>query len=227
MTQQEGPALAQGSVEAFAALAAHQLGEAIALVRGAVSVLGGERARLGPAGDEALRALGAGSERAQRFVDDLLDLVRASGETVDGSRTRLEGALDAAVADLERPLAQVRLERDELPWAPLERLDAERLFVHLLRAAMAAGARHIAIRVGAPEDGELRLDIVDDGAAPADGASPFEPFAPPRGRGALVGAGVSLRVCRALVERAGGSIELGVRDDGRVAVVIRLPAQDG
>jgi signal transduction histidine kinase len=212
-------------VEAFAALGAHQLGEAVALVRGAATVLDGQQRRLGPAGEDALRALRAGADRAQRFVDDLLDLTRASAETVEGSRTRLDGALDAALAELERPLALagVRVDRGALPEAPLERLDAERLFVHLLRSAVAAGASSVGI---AAEDapGGARIEVVDDGAPPHDGSAPFEPFARPRGSGLLVGAGVSLVVCRALVERAGGSIELDVRDDGATAVTIQLPA---
>jgi signal transduction histidine kinase len=218
--------VAERAIETFAALAAHQLGEAVALVRGAASVIDAHRDRLGPGGEDALRAMGAGTERAQRFVDDLLDLVRASHALeIPPSGTRLDGALDAAAAELERPLGQagVVLHREPLPSAAVERIDAERLFVHLLRSAVAAGASRIDVTGGPESNGHVRVALTDDGAPPREGPSPFEPFARPRGRGPLVGAGVSLVVCRALTVRVGGTIALDAREDETV-VTVRLPA---
>jgi signal transduction histidine kinase len=71
--------------------------------------------------------------------------------------------------------------------------------------------------------GAVTVRMLDDGTPPPPGAQHFEPFAPPRGRGPLVGAGVSLPVCRRLVERRGGTIAMDVRDDGATVVTVELP----
>jgi signal transduction histidine kinase len=223
----EDPALpALGPLEAYAALAAHQLGEAVALVRGASSLLDAQRGRLGPGGEDALRAMAAGADRAQRFVDDLLDLVRAAGELSAEPPASLEAALDAAVAELELPLRRVSLRREPLPDAALGAHDAQRVFVHLLRAALAAGAQRIQIGPADEAGDGVVVEVLDDGAPPAPGTDPFAPFGRPRGRGPYVGAGVGLVVCRVLAERHGGHVELDTAD-GNVLVTLHLPPAAG
>jgi signal transduction histidine kinase len=213
----------QEGFEAFAALAAHQLGEAVALMRGAARVLQGERARLGPAGDDALHALSAGGERAQRYLDDLLDVARGGSPVQVSGSAELDAALDAAAAELEPFIARAgaRLQREPLPRAPLAPHDAERLFTHLLRSALAAGARRMLL-AGSATTGGVTVEMLDDGEPGAAGADPFAPFARPRGRGPLIGAGVSLPVCGRIVARHGGAITMVTRDDGATLVTIRL-----
>jgi signal transduction histidine kinase len=215
----------QGGLEGFAALAAHQLGEAVALIRGATSVLDGQRDRLGPGAEDALRAMGAGTERAQRFVDDMLDLVRAAQEPTEVPGADLAAGLAAAQRELETPLhrAGTRVTQRGLDGvgSALGRGDTERLFVHILRGALAAGAHRVHAAAELEGDG-LLLEIADDGEAPRASADPLEPFGRPRGRGPMVGAGVSMVVCRLLVERRGGTILLLPGDDA-VVVSLRLP----
>lgn len=225
MTSDDAGSPPEGSVEDFAALAAHQLGEAIALVRGAAAVLQCQPRGLGPGGEEALRALGAGADRAQRFVDDLLDLVRASAEPEDAEGAELDAALDVAAAALGPEIARerVELQRDPLPRVALDRHEAERLLLHLLRSAMAAGARRV--RVAASTEARVvTLRVLDDGASPDPSVPVLAPFARARGRGPLVGAGVSLPICRRIAERRGGGIALEVRDDATTLVTVTLPA---
>jgi signal transduction histidine kinase len=213
---------ARGGVEAWAGLAAHQLGGALALVRGAARVLEGSRERLAPDGQDALAALAAGAERAQRFVDDLVDLVRSGDEPQgDTPSTELDRALDAAADELADALrdAGTTLRRAPLPAAALERTEAERLFVHLLRTAAAAGAREIRI-AGSSEGGATHVEVLDDGPIPGS-ASPAG--SDPRGRGPLVGAGVSLLVSRNIVERRGGTLAVEQGEGGATAVRLTLP----
>jgi len=108
---------------------------------------------------------------------------------------------------------------------PVVRADRElvaRLLVHLLRVALAAGARSVEVQ-GTDEGGTVRVELRDDGT-PASG-DPFAPFARARGRGPLVGAGVGLTVCRRLVEAHGGTIALAQDDDGTTLVTFTLPAE--
>jgi signal transduction histidine kinase len=229
MTPEE-PALAvQDGLEAFAALAAHQLGEAIALMRGGAAVLESQQGSLGPGGQDALRALAAGGDRAQRYVDDLLDVVRASGEPLEPVASDLDRAFDAALADLEPHLHRVPVDvqRETLPHAAIEAGDARRLFTHLVRSALAAGATRLGLtgRIeGDGAGGEAIVELFDNGTPAREGTHPFEPFARPRGRGPLVGAGVSLPICRRLVTRVGGRVGMEVRSDGATIITVELPA---
>jgi signal transduction histidine kinase len=216
----------QDGLEQFAALAAHQLGEAIALMRGAAGVLEHQAGvDLGPGAQDALRALNAGGDRAQRYVDDLLDVVRATGAPEDPGTAVLDAAFDGATADLREFLDRVpvHLQREPLPTVALAPRDAQRLFTHLLRAALAAGATRLGV-TGRVEGADAIVDLFDNGTPLPDGARPFEPFARPRGRGPLVGAGVSLPLARRLAERAGGRIDMQVREDGATIVTFELPA---
>jgi signal transduction histidine kinase len=215
----------QDGLEHFAALAAHQLGEAIALMRGAAVVLEQQAgADLGPGAQDALRALNAGGDRAQRYVDDLLDVVRATGEPEEPGVSDLDAAFDGAAADLKVHLDRVpvQVQREPLPTAALAPRDAQRLFAHLLRSALSAGASRLGI-TGRLEAGEAIIDLYDNGTPAREGTHPFEPFARPRGRGPLVGAGISLPVARRLAERAGGRIAMEVRPDGATIVTVELP----
>jgi signal transduction histidine kinase len=225
MTPDDPAPEAQDGLEAFAALAAHQLGEAIALMRGAASVLEAQGGSLGPGGQDALRAMNAGGDRAQRYVDDLLDVVRAAGEgTPDPVAADLDPALDAALAELEPFLARapVHVQREPLPRGAIDAHDARRVFAHLVRSALAAGATRLGA-TGRVEGGRAVVELFDNGTPAHEGTQPFAPFARPRGRGPLVGAGVSLPVCRRLVERAGGEIGMVVRSDGATIITVELP----
>jgi signal transduction histidine kinase len=214
---------AEADLDAYAAQAAHQLGEAVALLRGYLVVLE-QRGERDPELGDALRGLSAGTERAQRFVDDLLDLAAAGRTEPAAELMALDEGLDAARrrlgAELEEAAAEVRV--GDLPVVRADRELVARLFVHLLRVALAAGARNVEVE-GLEEDGNVRVELRDDGT-PASG-DPFAPFARARGRGPLVGAGVGLTVSRRLVELHGGTIALGQEPDGTTLVTFTLPAE--
>jgi signal transduction histidine kinase len=221
-----GPASsgAEADLDAYAAQAAHQLGEAVALLRGYLVVLEqrGERDR---DLEDALRGLGAGTERAQRFVDDLLDLAASGRAEPASERVALDEALAAArqrlAVELSDAAAEVRAAAP-LPVVRADRELVESALVHLLRVALAAGARTVQVE-GAVADGMARVQLRDDGT-PATGES-FAAFARVRGRGPLVGAGVGLTVSRRIVERHGGTIALREDADGATAVTFTLPAE--
>jgi signal transduction histidine kinase len=136
----------------------------------------------------------------------------ALDEALDTARRRLAAELEEAAADVRA---------GGLPVVRADRELVARLLVHLLRVALAAGARTVEVG-GVEEDGMVRVELRDDGA-PASG-DPFAPFARARGRGPLVGAGVGLTVSRRLVELHGGSIGLGQEPDGATLVTFTLPA---
>jgi signal transduction histidine kinase len=224
MMSQAAPAYsgAEADLDAYAAQAAHQLGEAVALLRGYLVVLE-QRGERDPELGEALRGLAAGTERAQRFVDDLLDLAAAGRAEPVAELVALDEALDAARERLDGELRDgaVDVRAGGLPVVRADRELVARLLVHLLRVALAAGARNVAVE-GAQEDGVVRVEMRDDGT-PSSG-EPFTPFARARGRGPLVGAGVGLTIGRRLVELHGGTIALAQDPAGTTVVTFTLPA---
>jgi len=211
-------------LEAYAAFAAHQLGEALALVRGGAGVLSDRRDRL-PASDvDALGALEAGIVRSQRFVDDLLDYV-AAGRPGESAAVALDGVVDAACSALDRELARRRptVVRHPLPAVVITPDGARRIVVHLLRGALAAGAGHIEIsggRVGP----SARLCVTDDGTAPEDVGAAVALFGHARGRGPLVGAGLSLLIARRSAEAVGGTLALHAEPGQDTTITVTLPA---
>jgi signal transduction histidine kinase len=213
---------AAADLDAYAAQAAHQLGEAVALLRGYLAMIearGGRDSELAA----AVRGMSAGTQRAQRFVDDLLDLAASARAEVPAAPVALDDALAAAQRRLDTDLheAGVVVRAGPLPavWADHGLL--VRLLCHLLRVALSAGARSIDIQ-GVPEDGMVRIELRDDGA-PAIG-DPFAPFGRARGRGPLVGAGVGLTVSRRIVEHHGGTIALDQDAEGATVSTFTLPA---
>jgi signal transduction histidine kinase len=225
MSHQAAPAYsgAEADLDAYAAQAAHQLGEAVALLRGYLVVLE-QRGDRDPELGDALRGLSAGTERAQRFVDDLLDLAAAGRTEPVFELVALDEALGAAQRRLAGELSETGAEvrAASLPVVRADRELVARLLAHLLRVALAAGARNVEVQ-GTEEDGAVRVELRDDGT-PASG-DPFVPFARARGRGPLVGAGVGLTVSRRLVESHGGTIALAQDDDGTTVVTFTLPGE--
>jgi signal transduction histidine kinase len=215
----------EADLDAYAAQAAHQLGEAVALLRGYLVVLE-QRGERDPELADALRGLGAGTERAQRFVDDLLDLAAAGRVEPAGEVVALDEALAVARGRLDSELsdAATQIRAVALPVVRADRELIARLIVHLLRGALAAGARTIEVAGGPGDAGTVRVEVRDDGTPVADG-DPFAPFARARGRGPLVGAGVGLTVCRRIVERLGGAIAIDRDAAGATRVTFTLPAE--
>ena len=213
----------EDDLDAYAAQAAHQLGEAVALLQGYLVVLE-QRGQRDPDIADALSGLSAGTQRAQRFVDDLLDLSATGRAAPARERVELDDVLAQARGRLRDELrdAVTEVRAGALPVVRADRELVIRLFVHLLRVALASGARAVEVSGVADGDATVQVDVRDDGAPTA--GDPFAPFARARGRGPLVGAGVGLTVCRRIVELHGGAIGLLGEDDGATRVTFTLPA---
>jgi signal transduction histidine kinase len=213
---------AEADLDAYAAQAAHQLGEAVALLRGYLAMLD-QRGHRDPDLEAAVRGIGAGTDRAQRFVDDLLDLGATARMELPTARVGLDDVLAAAQRRLAKELSEtgVAVRTGALPPVRGNRELLVRLLCHLLRLALASGARTIDLEAE-PEDGWVRVELRDDGA-PVVG-DPFAPFARGRGRGPLVGAAVGFTVSRRIVDHHGGVIALEQDADGATVTVFTLPA---
>jgi signal transduction histidine kinase len=132
--------------------------------------------------------------RALELVDSILEAVRADRAATD--RARLADCIEQALADLGDVGADIVANvTGEFPIPP----DALRLVLrNLLANAVAAGAEQI--HVSALARGDQHVLVIDDdgvGLGSADGYA--------------TGAQLGLRMCRRLVERTGGVLELRPR----------------
>jgi signal transduction histidine kinase len=155
--------------------------------------------------DEDLRE---GLTRALELVDSILVAVRADqGGT---GVARLADCVQQAIADLGDPRTDiVSSATGEFPIAP----DALRLVLrNLLANAVAAGAQRI--HVSALARGDQHILVIDDDGVGLASASHY-----------ATGAQLGLRLCRRLVERCGGVLELRPRAvRGTRAVIVAAGA---
>ena len=229
-------ALARGdrlaSVGVMSAQVAHEINNPLTTVLGYAKLLAEDKPADHP--DRAGLELIAGeAERMKRIVGGLLDYARAPVAEADGSRPTDVAAIGRHVAALLEPQlrkARVRLavELDATPAVAMDAHALQQVLVNLVQNAIhavAPGGGTVAVR-GEPGAGGLTstIRVIDDGPgiAAADRPRVFDPFFTTKAAG--VGTGLGLAVCKHLVSRAGGTIELVDGAGGRGAELrVTLP----
>jgi signal transduction histidine kinase len=149
-----------------------------------------------------------GVERALGLVDSILEAVRT--DLAASGVSRVADCVQQAIADLgDSGIDIVASATGEFPIPP----EALRLVLrNLLANAVAAGAQQI--HVSALARGDQRILVIDDDGVGVASAS-----------GYATGAQLGLRMCRRLVERCGGMLELRPRAvRGTRAVIIAAGA---
>jgi two-component system, OmpR family, sensor kinase len=227
-----GRSVEEGRLDAFAANAAHSVGAGVSVASGYATLLRerfGES--LGPEGLTLLDGLEGGFGRLRVFMGDLLELAALDEMPIDRAALDARAVATAAVAGLAGPIdaADVEVDVGLLPPVTADARMLERLFHHLLRGGLAAigpGPGRIGIAGAAGAAGAARIEVTDSGPAldRDTAAGLFDAFAPPRGSGAAVGAGVGMAIARRIVERHGGSIRARDGSGDGCTIVALLPA---
>ena len=210
---------------------AHEIGNPLAAIRGLLDLM--------IAGDlepeeekEFIGRIQKETERIHYTIRDLLDFSRSE----PGQAGRIESSADLAevVSDTVKLIdRQTRFRDIDVALAldeglPRVRGDHERLRQLLLNllfnAADALGGKgHIELRASNGR-GTVQLTVEDDGPGfdPEIIVQVFDPFVTTKAAGQ--GTGLGLAVCYTIVERLGGSIEAGNREQGGAAFQVKLPA---
>jgi len=206
-------------VEAFAAVAAHELMEPLVMIEVHAAMLGA-----GAPGDpaESAEQIGRAAARLRRLVEAILHDGRAAEQGVARRPVDLDRVL-RDVLMLLRPEIEARTARVEvepLPTVPGDEPLLGSLFTNLITNALKYGPRaHGTIRIGAePEGAGWRVSVADESPPirAAERERIFEPFQRGQRERRARGTGLGLSICRRIAERHGGRLELAAGEAGNV-----------
>jgi K+-sensing histidine kinase KdpD len=180
---------------------------------------------------QLLKSVSDEAERLDRLVGNLLNMSRieAGSMHVDDQAVDLAEVVELAALRLSPVMSRVQLEVEVEPKVPFVTGDpvlldevVSNLLENAARYAPAGSA--VVVRLAAPDDGSVMLQVCDHGpgVADADLDRVFEPF----WRGAdSRSSGLGLAIVRAVVDAHGGSIALQHTPGGGATFEVSLPAR--
>jgi len=171
------------------------------------------------------------------LVSNVLDLVRLESGQVALRRDwqTLDDLVGSALADCAERLVAHRVELRLAPDLPPVWVDATlivQVFTNLfdnIAKYTPAGTRVTVSAAAEPDRSFVRVTVDDEGPGlpPGDPARLFEKFQRGSDEGAVVGVGLGLAICQAIVRAHDGEIEAQRREGGGARFTFTLPAVEG
>jgi signal transduction histidine kinase len=211
----------KAALEAYAALAAHELVTPLVIAESYASIVG-ERLT-GPEHEASrtdLQALARSASRARLLVESLLHDARASRRPLMRRPVDLDAVVRQIVAGLDADVAerQARVEISTLPVVVGDEPLLSSVFTNLIVNALKYSPRHagsIAITaVREPHDWRFVIRSGGPPIAAEDRSRIFELYNRGRGERRERGLGLGLAISRRIVERHGGTIGVTADDSG-------------
>jgi PAS domain S-box-containing protein len=218
-------------LEQFVSAISHDLNTPMTAVAGFADLLRENYAEsIGEPGRGWINRVVRGVERTQAFLDDLLAYTRTGHDEIAHEAVDMGALVNEIVASLQWSTdergTEVRVR--ELPTISGDRSQLDRLLQNLLSNAVKfSDGRQPVVEVAAAREGDSwRFEIRDNGIGiPEDQRDlAFEPFERLPGGQEQPGTGIGLTICRRIVERHGGDIQVEDGIDGGAALVFTLPA---
>jgi len=215
-------------LQRFAYIISHDLQEPLRMVSSYSTLLGRRyKGRLDAEADEFIAFAVDGAKRMQQMIDDLLDYSRISRSATPLALVSLDTCLDLALANLQLAIdeAGARITRQPLPELIGDETQLMRLLQNLIGNALKYRApdRRPTVDITCRENAEgWAVSIADNGIGiePRHHRRIFEVFQRLHGREKYPGTGIGLAVCRSIVERHGGRIEVdSVPEQGSIFTV--------
>jgi two-component system sensor histidine kinase KdpD len=213
----------------------HDLRTPLAAMAGAASTLVARGTSLDDAKrTELARSIESKARDMSELVSKVLDLMRFdSGEiTLRRDWESLEDLVGAAVLQSEQRLGEHRVEIALPPDLPLVFVDATlvvQVFANLFDNAAKYTPAGTLITVTARDDGHAVHVTVDDNGPGWPAGDPerlFDKFQRGIQEGTIVGVGLGLSICRAIVRAHGGTIAAGPRPGGGARLELTLPTTE-
>jgi two-component system sensor histidine kinase KdpD len=211
----------------------HDLRTPLAVMAGAGSTLAQHGATLDEATRVSLaRSIETKAREMSELVSNVLDLMRfESGQVVlRRDWQTLDDLVGASLHNLEEKLAGYPVELRIPPDLPPVYVDATlivQVFSNLFDNVAKYTPPGTHVYVSAIADGQFVRVMVDDegpGLPAGDPARLFDKFQRGNGEGAVVGVGLGLAICQAIVRTHGGEIEAHRREGGGARFELTLPA---
>lgn len=206
------------ALESFAFVASHDMQEPLRKIQAF-----GERLKvaLGSSGDETaldyLERMLSASRRMRGMVDDLLALSRVTTRAQPFAQVDLNQIVAEVLSDLELRVeaSRAHVTAGDLPTIEADPTQMHQLFLNLVNNALkfhTPGQPPVVEISGALiNDGTLlALSVRDEGIGfdPQFSERIFQPFQRLHGRSEYEGSGIGLSICKKIVERHGGTIEV-------------------
>ena len=219
------------AIEAFAAVAAHELVEPL-LIAETYAAMISERLDEEHHAEERrdLAALGRTASRTRLLLEALLQDARAAEQQLARRPVHLDAVVEGCLSVL-RPEFEARDARLEVGALPVVRGNEpllNGLFTNLLINALKYSPRRGAeILIDATREGRIwHLGVESEGPTipPEDRQRIFDPYQRGRGERRARGTGLGLAICRRIVERHGGHIGVAPGVAGGNRFFFTLPA---
>jgi two-component system, OmpR family, sensor histidine kinase KdpD len=216
----------------------HDLRTPLAVMSAAGSTLAQHGANLDePTRRELARSVETKAREMSELVSNVLDLVRFESGQVQLRRDwqTLDDLIGSALAGYAERLAahpvEVRLAA-ELPPVWVDATLIVQVFVNLFDniAKYTPAGTPVTVRAALDELREFVRVVVDDegpGLPAGDPARLFDKFQRGTDEGAVVGVGLGLAICQAIVHAHGGQIEAQRREGGGARFMFTLPVTEG
>lgn len=169
---------------------------------------------LGEEGTAYLRHVVDNAERMQRMLDDILEYSRSGAVDQTFQTVELGSVVDEAVANLGALVEEshAKVSRDRLPRVNADRAQMVQLFQNLIGNGIKFhGDEPPRVHVSArEEDGACEVTVIDNGIGipPQHHQRIFKIFQRAHPESEFPGSGVGLAICKRIVERHGGVIDL-------------------
>jgi len=185
------------------------------------------------------------AERASDIIGKSIDQAMRAGQIIRQLRSFVQKReAERALADIDKVVdeasalafiglkekgVRVHIERQtNLPAVPIDRIQIQQVLINLIRNAVDAmegmDRRELTIRIS-PDQGEVRISVIDTGAgiAPNIEERLFQAFATTK----ATGMGVGLSISRNIVEAHGGRLWFERNPTGGTVFHLALPLADG
>jgi PAS domain S-box-containing protein len=227
-------ARSNAELEQFAYVASHDLQEPLRMVASYTQLLGRRyKGKLDPDADEFIGFAVDGARRMQELINDLLAYSRVGTRALHVEEIDTSKLVDQVIGDLAAAIADAgaSVTRDELPRVRADGTQLRQLFQNLIANGIKFSRPDITphVHVSARRDHNAWTFAVSDNGIGIEAQyldRIFVLFQRLHSRGEYPGTGIGLAICKKIIERHGGHIEVESQPGRGTTFSFTIPAQE-